>query len=59
MGRRWGNSIFEVNLKYLACTYCGNLVKNRVWFKVKRIGTHVFVFCSKLCEKIWDKKNSV
>lgn len=59
MSRHWGNSILEVNLKYIACYYCGNVVKDRTWFKIKRMNGHAFAFCEKLCEEIWDKKNSV
>lgn len=58
MARLWGNSILEVNVKYLGCYYCGNVIRDKTRFKIKRIEEHVFVFCSKLCEKIWDKKNS-
>lgn len=57
MARRWGNSKLEVNLKYLGCYYCGNVIRDKAWFKIKRMVTHVYVFCSKLCETIWDRKN--
>lgn len=57
MGRRWGNSILEINSKGVACHYCGNLIKNKAWFKIKLMNGHQFPFCSRFCEGIWDKKN--
>lgn len=57
MTTRWGNSILEVNLKYLACDYCGIPVKDKAWFKIKRLNGNVFIFGERLCETIWDKKH--
>lgn len=55
----WGNSIFEVNISHLSCYYCGIPIKEKKWFKIKRMNGHAFAFGEKICEEIWDKKTSV
>jgi len=58
MPKKWGNSILEVNVKHIACYYCGNVIKDKSWFKIKRLRGHAFTFCEPLCEQIWDQKTS-
>lgn len=59
MGKRWANSIVEVNYKLMQCDYCGRDIKPKVWFKIRPSNGNIYVFDDKLCEHIWDKKHGV